>query len=356
MSITRVAKMAGVSSSTVSRVINNHPRVAPETAETVRKVMQKLGYTPSANRPGPKPANRYRNGGSTGGQGRRLLVLGGERGTGTPGFELLMQGVSSASMRTGSELILASAPDDPAAMRQWLAQQRVDGLFISPGMSREQRVGLEAFACVAMMGHRRRPDFGDQVMQDAYGVGELAASYLLSRGHRHLAFLNLDADHWAIHLYGHGFEFTAKLAGARISAVETEKRQIGVNWRDFAPETVDHMVRAYLTLSPRPTGLFIAEDAQTALLQPALQRAGVEVGPGGVEIVSCNNERPYLAGLVPHPATVDIRIPTIGERALELLVRRVDTTPEQRRDRQVHLVRPKLVLPDGSERAESGAV
>jgi DNA-binding LacI/PurR family transcriptional regulator len=62
MSITRVAKLAGVSSSTVSRVINNHPRVAPETAEAVRKAMEKLNYTPSDRRPGPKPSLRTRTG------------------------------------------------------------------------------------------------------------------------------------------------------------------------------------------------------------------------------------------------------------------------------------------------------
>ena len=56
MSISKVAKLAGVSSSTVSRVINNHPRVAPETAENVRKAMRALSYTPSDRRPGPKPA------------------------------------------------------------------------------------------------------------------------------------------------------------------------------------------------------------------------------------------------------------------------------------------------------------
>ena len=62
MSISKVAKLAGVSSSTVSRVINNHPRVAPETAQSVREAMQTLGYTPSETRPGPKPQSRIRRG------------------------------------------------------------------------------------------------------------------------------------------------------------------------------------------------------------------------------------------------------------------------------------------------------
>ena len=62
MSISKVAKLAGVSSSTVSRVINNHPRVAPETVQSVKKAMKELGYVPSDRRPGPKPSARQRVG------------------------------------------------------------------------------------------------------------------------------------------------------------------------------------------------------------------------------------------------------------------------------------------------------
>lgn len=346
MSITRVAKLAGVSSSTVSRVINNHPRVAPETAEAVRRVMLKLGYTPSANRPGPKPANRARAQQDS----RRFVVIGSPHriGYSTPGFELLMQGVSSACGRHNAELVYVFMPDTAEALQQRMAQQRVDGVFAGGYQPAEFRAVLEQYPCVSMMGNRKRPDFGDQVMQDAYSVGELAARYLVARGHRRLVFLNLDFDHWAIHLYGHAFESVGRSMGAQISTVETEKRQDGTSWRDFAPETVDNMVRAFLALEPRPTGLFVAEDAQVALLQPALQRAGVEIGLGKVEVVSCNNERPYLAGLTPVPATVDIRLATIGERALEQLLRRAGQPVSSRTDRTVILVQPKLVLPDGS--------
>ena len=62
MPISEVAKLAGVSSSTVSRVINNHPSVAPETVTSVRNAMQQLGYAPSERRPGPKPSFRSRTG------------------------------------------------------------------------------------------------------------------------------------------------------------------------------------------------------------------------------------------------------------------------------------------------------
>src|SRR2546428_8937657 len=101
MSINKVAKLAGVSSSTVSRVINNHPRVAPDTAQNVRKAMQELNYTPSDRRPGPKPSFRSR----TGVANIAFLVLGTSRSRATPAFEFLLRGVSTGASRNDLNLI-----------------------------------------------------------------------------------------------------------------------------------------------------------------------------------------------------------------------------------------------------------
>ena len=78
--MTDVARLAGVSQKTVSRVINNHPRVAPETAESVRKAMQELNYTPSDRRPGPKPSPHPRRSAPA----IAFLVLGTSRTRATP--------------------------------------------------------------------------------------------------------------------------------------------------------------------------------------------------------------------------------------------------------------------------------
>src|SRR5258708_3300439 len=58
MSIVEVASLAGVSKSTVSRVINQLPGVAPAATEAVRKAMEELGYRPNVRRPGRKPKER----------------------------------------------------------------------------------------------------------------------------------------------------------------------------------------------------------------------------------------------------------------------------------------------------------
>ncbi|MBC7773601.1 MAG: substrate-binding domain-containing protein, partial [Pyrinomonadaceae bacterium] len=193
---------------------------------------------------------------------------------------------------------------------------------------------------------------GDQIMPDAYTVGELAASYLLSRGHTRLAFLNLDEEHLPLRVYGHAFAATAREeGGANITVEELQEHPIIVTpgyWRRPSQEAVDHLVNRFLALPERPTGLFVAEDRQVALLQPALQARGVAVGKdvgggsGVVEIVSCNNERPYLVGLSPQPTEIDIRTSAVGRRGVEQLLWRLGH-PEVS-EQVVATVEPRLVL------------
>jgi len=320
MSITRVAKLAGVSSSTVSRVINNHPRVAPETAESVRKAMQELNYTPSDRRPGPKPSLRARTGAAT----IAFLVLGTSRSRATPAFEYLLHGVSVGSSQYDLNLVFSHLPD-PEQLPARVMSERIDGLLLHgnpPGKQLRDR--LRRLPTVWLMGNRRRPEWGDQVMPDGYEVGELAAKYLLGRGHRQLAFMNLDQGHWTFQLYRHAFSAIAADAAAHVSAIEHPREASTDYWREYSPAAVDAIAQRYLKLSPRPTGIFVADDMQVALIQPALQRHGVEVGPGKVEVISCNNETPYLIGLDPKPAVIDIRVESIGRRGVEQLVWRLE--------------------------------
>jgi LacI family transcriptional regulator len=348
MSITRVAKLAGVSSSTVSRVINNHPRVAPETAESVRKAMQELNYTPSDRRPGPKPSLRARTGAAT----IAFLVLGTSRSRATPAFEYLLHGVSVGSSQYDLNLVFSHLPDAEQLPARVMSE-RIDGLLLHgnpPGKALRDR--LRRLPTVWLMGNRRRPEWGDQVMPDGYEVGELAAKYLLGRGHQELAFMNLDAGHWTFQLYRHAFSAIAADASARVSAIEMPREQSPEYWREYSASAVDAIAQRYLKLSPRPTGIFVADDMQVALIQPALQRHGVEIGPGKVEVISCNNETPYLIGLDPKPAVIDIRVESIGRRGVEQLVWRLEHADVA--ERLITTIEPYVV--DAADRPARPAV
>jgi DNA-binding LacI/PurR family transcriptional regulator len=320
MSINDVARLAGVSSSTVSRVINNHPRVAPETADAVKKAMRELGYTPSDRRPGPKPSLRTRTGAAT----IAFLVFGTSRNRATPAFEQLLHGVSLGASNYDLNLVFAHVPNSEDLPSRIL-DEKVDGLLLHgalpPAALRER---LKRIPTVWLMGNRRRPEWGDQVMPDGYEIGDLAAKYLVGRGHQHLAFFDLDANHWPFRVYGHAFATSGAEQGATVHMIEHARQPTNDYWQAHSPEAVDVLVQRYLKLSPRPTGIFVADDMQVAIIQPALQRAGVEIGRGRVDVVSCNNERPYLIGLSPTPGVIDIRAESIGRRGVEQLVWRLE--------------------------------
>jgi DNA-binding LacI/PurR family transcriptional regulator len=354
MSISKVAKLAGVSSSTVSRVINNHPRVAPKTAQSVRAAMQNLGYTPSDRRPGPKPSQHARRSAPA----SAFLVLGTSRTRATPAFQDLLRGVSMGASRHELNLNFhhVADPDHPPLRA---IEQGIDGILLHGAAPQgEARERLRHLPTVWLMGNARRPDWGDQVLPDAYQIGELAAKYLMDRGHQRLAFFNLEAGHWSLRVYGHAFASTAQDAGVHVDRLEQASVSSTEYWHDYSVDAVDSLVKKFLALSPRPTGIFVADDMQVAMLQPALQKHGVQLGQDAqgrrVDIISCNNEQPYLVGLQPRPAVVDIRVESIGRRGVEQLLWRLDH-PEVT-ERIITAIEPVVIVPENVSRAMTEAV
>lgn len=342
MSITVVAKRAGVSSSTVSRVINNHPRVAPETVRTVRRVMAELGYVPSDRRPGPKPHART----NPPAQNVAFLKFSFQKAT-TPGFEELLRGVSEAARKHNITLSLYDLPHADDIPRKILEHPIHGVLLHGARPSLEVRRAMGNIPTVWLMGNRVRPEWGDQVMPDANEIGHMAATYLLNRGHKHLAFLNLDRGHWPFRHYCQAFHATAEEAHAH--AIQLYPPTISPNdtRAHFEPESLSALADAFVALDPRPTGVFIADDFQAALIQPSLIQRGVRFGGGGsgVEVISCNKEDPYLMGLSPRPATIDIRVESIGRKGFEHLLWRA--AHQDFPDRIVTCIEPRLIGADG---------
>lgn len=342
MSINKVAELAGVSNSTVSRVINNHPRVALETAKAVKEAMKQLNYVPSDRRPGPKPMSRQRTQTLT----IAFLVFGTQQGRSTPAFMELLRGVSTGASMFNVNLQFAHVTD-VQELPSRITEHKIDALLLHGLMPAQAvREKLMKLPTVWLMGNRRRPDWGDQVMPDAYEIGAAAARYLLDRGHRSIAFLNLDQGFWPFQVSAYSFETAAREADATCTRFEQSRRESHGYWPTHTREAVNELVQKFLSQPNRPTGLLIADDMQTAMIQPALQEAGIEIGPGKTEIISCNNEKPYLLSLNPRPAVVDIRVEAIGRRGVEQLLWRLDhlSVPE----RIITAIEPLVIDHDGN--------
>ena len=339
MSLHQIAKLAGVSASTVSRVVNDHPTVAAGTAASVREAMLKLSLTPA-------PRRRV-NGRTNGARATAIafLVFGtADSSKAAPAFERLLHGVSTEANENDVDLMFSFVSDRAQLPLRSLGRE-VGGLLLHgerPTAPLQAR--LSGLPTVWLMANRQRPPWGDQVMPDNTVIGEIAAKYLLGRGHRRLAYLGASGGGaWSLALRAFAFAQVARDGGADVSVFAADDVRPADGLHAVGESLVDQLISP--AAAPRPTGLFVAEDRLCPAIDRALRARGLRVGAqADVEIVSCNNERPHLIGLHPRPATIDIRPDAIGRRGVEQLLWRMRNPGVPERVR--HLVEPALIEPD----------
>ena len=343
MSMRRIAELAGVSTATVSRVMSAHTNVSASTAEAVRRAMREMNINPTALR-----GLRRRNGRANGVRSATsiaFLVLGTSGAQPAPAFEQLLGGVTDAAREHELDLTF-SFVSDPSQLPAHLAQRSFAGVILHgerPTGQLEHRLG--GMATVWVMANRHRPNYGDQVMPNNTGVGVLAAEHLLGRGHERLAYLSCSNGSWFMGVRRLGFSAIAAEAGATAVIIEEQEEVCQDLWRhDGVAAAADKLVSRLLALDPIPTGLFVAEDRLLPVIDAALIRRGADARQfSGLDIVSCNNERPHLIGLHVAPSTIDIRAESIGRLAVEQLLWRMRNITFA--DRVRMMVEPVLIAP-----------
>jgi LacI family transcriptional regulator, galactose operon repressor len=351
MSLRSVSELAGVSMSTVSRVLNQRPRVAAGTVQAVMRAVQELNITP-IRRSGASASSSDRNRNAT----LAFLVIGTSGRRSEPAFEHLLRGVSDAVSQMGLSLVF-SFVSNPAELPPKITERGVDGLLLH-GLrpSAEVQARLQTLPTVWLMGNIQRPLWGDQVLPDNVLIGELAARYLLKRGHRRLAYVGAGRSSWGLEIRSLAFAQAAKDGGANIEVITTPEQTSDDFWRrDGLAQAAHSLAQRLRDLDPKPTGLFIAEDRLVSALDAALPLYGSWNGSGEphVEIISCNNERPHLVGLHSKPATIDIRAELIGRHGVQRLMWRLQnpTVPERIRA----MIEPLLIEPEPQHMHESQA-
>src|SRR5688500_20161477 len=156
MSMQRVAHLAGVSTSTVSRVVNDHPSVATDTAASVRRAMRQLSFSPAVRR-------RWRAGnGSAPATAIAFVVFGTSGSRTTPAFDNLLRGVSAAANDNDLSLMF-SFVSDPSQIPGRVLNRHVDGLLLHgerPGAAAQAR--FRALPAAWLLGKRAPPQRGEQ--------------------------------------------------------------------------------------------------------------------------------------------------------------------------------------------------
>ncbi|MGN6627646.1 MAG: LacI family DNA-binding transcriptional regulator [Tepidisphaeraceae bacterium] len=331
LSISEVAKAAGVSTATVSRVLNDLPGVRDETIQQVRMAVDELNYKPQRLRKrGGIRRNRAQVALRTGniaviamGHSRSWLEL--------PVLAAVVGGIQRGASDMGVRLILDEMPDvsKPSSL---VLDRQIDGaiVFLSsdvPMASYDQMFKMmrSHVPLVWAMGMEMAIGGVDHVTPDNIGVGHQAYSYLRSLGCEETAFITTDPRWPLMRLRGQAFlnsafddghPATAYLCGEDPSVGAPYGRQVVL-----APD-LDKLIGKLVKAKPFPTGLFIGNDLTTSYVYPLLADHGIKPGQD-VHIVSCDNEDARLAAMHPRPASIDIGAEQIGIRAVNRLMNRI---------------------------------
>lgn len=177
-----VAKLAGVSISTVSRVVNNTAGVAQNKKDAVLRAMSELHYKP----------NSFAKALVSNKSDTLGLVVG---DLGDPFFSLLMRGVEKVASQYHKQLLISSGHHDPekeAEAIRSLVDHRCDAIVVHSKVLSDYKVMelLESQPASVLI-NRKIQGFEDRcVYLDNRKAGEMATSHLIDRGHRRIAFLS----------------------------------------------------------------------------------------------------------------------------------------------------------------------
>ncbi|MEM8782125.1 MAG: LacI family DNA-binding transcriptional regulator [Planctomycetota bacterium] len=338
MSIVEVAKLAGLSHATVSRVINDRPGVSNGAAERVRSAMKKLGYTPPAKRRGPVPKSRpsARTGNIA------LLMLGTDLAPmHAPVAAVAVDAAGSAVSELGFNLTLARVGGD-GRLPPIVTRGDIDGLILHGYPPAESvALRLREFPTVWMMSRRTDGgDWGDRVGPDNEAVGRIAAEHLLGEGHAHVAYMRLEQTHRGFAEREIAFLDTMRGAGADCDLLDVAARDEREQGAKLDRQALDHAIKDLAQQPSRATAMFVPRGRWTTLVYEALRQHGLEPGRD-IAVIACDND-PILAGLTPAPATIDIQPDLIGMEAVSQLMRRLEEPASRSVSRMTVRVQPRL--------------
>ena len=305
-----VARAAGVSASTVSHVINGTRFVEPGTQGRVQQVIDELGYR----------HNHLARAVARGGRTQSIGVAISARSN--PYFGAVLSAIDAEVTKSGSTLLLGETGEDVRrefGLIKSLLERRVDGIILAPGPGAESDTLplLESSSTPAVLVDRMRPgQMLDQIGTDnVEPMARLVDHLAVEHGHRRIGLVSglpgLSTTVERIEGYRRGLRRNGGDDDAVLIAVGESARQQG--------ETA---TAALLDLAEPPTALIAGNNAMTVGMLRMLRQRGVQV-PGDVAVGSFDDFE--WAELLASPLTSIAQDWTaIGRRAVALLTWRLD--------------------------------
>jgi LacI family transcriptional regulator len=297
--IKEVARAAGVSVATVSRVLNDSGPVREETRQRIRAVVDRLRYVPHG-------AARSLTTNSTSTVGVLLPDIHGEF------FSEVIRGLDATARRGGYHVLVSSAHSEPGEMSAVLRalRGRVDGLIVmSPHLGAEAlQADLSESLPTLLLNCRADGSPFASIEVDNYGGARAMVRHLAGLGHRRIALIQGPAHNYDAEERLRGYRDAMRALGAPEFTVEG----------DFSEEGGYRAARQLLALAERPSAIFAVNDSMAIGCLFALREAGVavpeEIALGGFDDI------PIARFITPPLTSVSVSIAELGELAMARLL------------------------------------
>ncbi|WP_249963507.1 HTH-type transcriptional repressor PurR [Histophilus somni] len=320
-----VAKMAGVSTTTVSHVINKTRFVAKETEQQVLQAIKNLNYSPSAVARSLK-VNTTKSIG--------MIVTTCE----TPYFAEIIHSVEELCYRQGYSLFLCNTQNNPEKIKNhldMLAKKRVDGLLVMCAEYTQNSLDLlAAFKDLPMVVMDWGPfnENTDLIQDNSFSGGYIATKYLIDNGHKDIAIISGELTKTTAITRYQGFE----------KAMQEANLTINPDWimeGFFEPEDGYECMNKILVQDKLPTAVFCCNDVMALGAVSAIGEKGLKV-PDDISVIGYDNIHASRF-FSPPLTTIHQSKSRLGVQAINLLFKRIS---EKGKEHEIIEIYPELVI------------
>ncbi|WP_208663128.1 ribose operon transcriptional repressor RbsR [Kosakonia sp. MUSA4] len=302
-----VARAAGVSTSTVSHVINKDRFVSDAVREKVETAIKTLNYAPSALARSLK-INQTRTIG--------MLIT----ASTNPFYSELVRGVERSCFERGYSLVLCNTEGDEQRMNsnlETLMQKRVDGLLLLCTETHQpsQEI-MQRYPSIPTVMMDWAPFNGDSdlIQDNSLLGGDMATQYLINKGFTRIACITGPLDKTPARLRLEGYREAMMRAGLTIREGDEIES-------DFEFGGGFDAMQALLAMSERPQAVFIGNDAMAVGAYQALYQAGLKI-PQDMAIVGYDDIE-LARYMTPPLTTIHQPKDELGELAIDVLIHRI---------------------------------
>jgi len=312
--INDVARVAGVSKKTVSRVINRSSQVRKDTYEKVEKVIAELNYSPDPQARGLSFRRSYLFG----------LVYVNINASFIPEFQ---RGVLESSRPNGFEVVVHPcdyrSPHLADELREFIDRLKLGGVILMPPMAENEElisaIRESGCHCVRLL-PAPLDDPANMVQSNDRLAVKQVADHLIDFGHRNIGFIH--GRKLAISARERFEGFRDALEQRNIKLL---KRNIA--WGDYTFASGLAGAQKLLNNKPRPTAIFASNDEMALGAIVAATRWGIKI-PQQLSIVGFDNVS-HAAEICPSLTTINHDLKRMGQLAAEKLAALLRNDPEQ---------------------------